>query len=328
MKKVFQLWGLQNEKGFDEQHVLAVVDRMLDVRPEYIVTGQSNDHKMLQKICDRAHQRGVKVHQWSSLFSENDDRYDYDPLIGVDGKPHERVYGENFNFRCPASERNVELFMDMQAESMRGVDFDGVFLDRVRYPSVTNGKLSCFCPDCVKRYLADGIDSVPEGKIIGYEHGRHVFSTEEANVFLAHRARRIVHAVEMVKERFREVSLDLFPPSLAYLVGQDLSALAPLAEFVKPMFYRYTTAPAGLPFETEAFGYSMPEGEQIRAFESIAPGLMWGVEGGYIPGIAEMTPEKIRETIAIIRENGGTGICASWSAVTFPKENLDVFLEV
>ena len=63
MKKVFQLWGLQNEKGFDEQHVLSVVDRMLDARPEYIVTGQSNDHKMLQKICIKHHNALQNTHK-------------------------------------------------------------------------------------------------------------------------------------------------------------------------------------------------------------------------------------------------------------------------
>ena len=330
MKKVFQLWGLENQDSINEKNVLDRLDRMLQAKPEYIVAGQSENRALLMEICDRAHRRGVKVHQWSSLFSEYDDRADFDPVIGQDGKPHEKVYGENFNFRCSASERNVELYCDIQAESMRGADFDGVFLDRVRYPSVTNGALACFCPECVKRYRADGIDPETLGKteIVGFENGRHLFSDPMVSKFYAHRAGRIVHAVELVKQRFGEVSLDLFPPALAYLVGQDLEKLAPLAAFVKPMLYRYTTAPAGLPYEEEAFGYSMPVEEQVKAFEAIHPGVMWGVEGGYIPGVAEMTPDRIRESLKIIRDNGGTGVCASWSAISFPEENLNVFLEV
>lgn len=328
MKKVFQLWGLENQDSLDEKKVLKVLNRMLDAQPKYIVAGQSENRALLKEICDRAHRRGVKVHQWSSLFSEYDDRANFDPVLGLDGKPHEKIYGENFNFRCSASERNVELYMDIQAESMRGADFDGVFLDRVRYPSITNGALACFCPQCVKRYRADGIDpeKLTNQQIVGYENGRHQFADPMVSAFHAHRARRIVHAVEMVKERFGEVSLDLFPPALAYLVGQDLEALAPLAAFVKPMLYRYTTAPAGLPYEEEAFGFRMPAEEQVRAFETIHPGVMWGVEGGFIPGVAEMTPERIRESLAVIRENGGTGVCASWSAIAFPEDNLEVFL--
>ena len=328
MKKVFQLWGIEPAGGLDEAHVLGVLSRILDAQPEYVVAGQTDNRALLQKICDQAHRRGVKVHQWASLFSENDGLHAYDPLLGADGKPHQRVFGEHFNFRCPASERNVDLFCEMQAESMRGADFDGVFLDRVRYPSMANGALACFCPECVRRYEADGITGVPETEIVGYENGRHLFGSEHANMFFAHRARRIVHAVERVKERFSEVSLDLFPPSLAYLVGQDLESLAPLASFIKPMLYRFTAAPAGLPYEEKAFGYIMPAQEQVRAFETVCPGLMWGVEGGFIPGVAEMTPDRIRESLRIIRENGGAGVCASWCAVNFPKENLDVFLEV
>jgi len=70
MKKVFQLWGLEPEGGLDEQQVLSVIDRMLEANPSYLVAGQSENHELLQNICDRAHRRGVKVHQWSSLFSE------------------------------------------------------------------------------------------------------------------------------------------------------------------------------------------------------------------------------------------------------------------
>ena len=38
-----------------------------------------------------------------------------------------------------------------------GVDFDGVMLDRIRYPSAVNGfesLFACFCPDCEREYLA------------------------------------------------------------------------------------------------------------------------------------------------------------------------------
>ena len=313
----------------DENRILRVVDRVLEVKPDALVAGQTENRALLQKIVSRAHQKGVKVHQWSSLFSENDHAADFDPLIGADGKPQERVFGDQFNFRCSASARNVELFIQMQDKSMEGIDFDGVFLDRVRYPSWANGALSCFCPECLKRYEAAGLDAdrlrrLDKLPITGFSEGRHVFADEETSAFFALRAQRITEAVKMLKAHYGEVSLDLFPPQMAYLVGQSVKDLAPLAAFVKPMYYRYTTAPAGLPFELEAYGHETCG--SIKEYESTASGLYWGVEGGYIPGIAEMTPDRIRESLAFIRENGGTGVCASWSAVNFPEENLEVFL--
>ena len=333
MRKVFQLWGLENEGGMQEEKVLNAVERMLRVKPEYIVAGQTENRELLKEISRRAHDAGVKVHQWASLFSENDFAKLFDGLIGADGKPQERVFGNNFNFRCPASEKNVRLFIEMQQESMRDTGIDGVFLDRVRYPAFGNGALACFCPECIKRMQADGIDtdqiaSMTDYGIVGFANGRHLFKDENTTRFFAHRAEAITRAVKLLRETFGEVSLDLFPPALAYLMGQDLESLAPLAAFVKPMFYRYTTAPAGLPFEMDSFPqFTMTEEEQLKAYEALVPNLFWGVEGVYVPGIAEMNPDRIRESIGVIKQNGGTGLCASWSAVHFPKENLDVFLE-
>ena len=333
MKKVFQLWGLSPDIASDEQLVLNAVHRMLEAKPDYLVAGQTPNKQLLQTICDLAHKQGVKVHQWSSLFSENDFAKPFDPVIGADGRPHERVFGDNFNFRCSASDKNVQLFIDMQRESMKDTDIDGVFLDRVRYPALGNGPMACFCPDCLKRYEEAGIDAdavraQTDYGIIGYERGRHLFKDENTAKFFAHRAERITRAVQTIKDAFGEVSLDLFPPALAYIMGQDLESLAPLAAFSKPMFYRYTTAPAGLPFELADFPqFSMPEDEQIKQYEAISSGLYWGVEGGFYPGVVEMTPDRIRESLHIIRENGGSGVCASWCMVNVPKENLDVFME-
>ena len=139
MNKIFQLWGSEPEGTPDVDHILQVVDAVLETEPDYLVAGQTKNRALLQTICDKAHAKGVKVHQWGSLFSEDDDAADYDVLLGADGKPQEKVFGENFNFRCPASDKNVQLFAQMQAERMHGIDFDGVFLDRVRYPSAANG---------------------------------------------------------------------------------------------------------------------------------------------------------------------------------------------
>ena len=330
MNKVFQLWGLKTDDGLNEERVKQRLDRLLAVKPDYVVAGQSSNAAFLREICDRAHRAGVKVHQWSSLFSEYDDAADYDPLLGADGLRQQRVYGDNFNFRCPASEKNVRLFIDMQRKHMAGADFDGVFLDRVRYPSMSNGALACFCPDCVKRYEQAGLNVENLRRIHHFgqwENGRFIWADAETEAFFRLRMQSITHAVEMLRDAFGEVSLDLFPPALMPLVGQDFDALLPLAAFVKPMLYLYTTAPAGLPFEMDAFAPhagSMPSAaEQVRMLRDAR--IYWGIESAMIPGVAEMTPERIEQSIALVAASGGEGICAAWNVGMIPEENFEVF---
>jgi len=327
MNKVFQLWGLASDDGLNRDHVMNVVDRLLESHPDYLVAGQSGDWELLRMICDRAHCAGVKVHQWASLFSENDFAADFDPLIGADGRPQKRVYGDNFNFRCPASEKNVRLFAALQQQQMQDVPFDGVFLDRVRYPSMSNGALACFCPDCVRRCEQAGLD-VDRLRLVThfghYEGTKLIWADAEVQRFFEERMHSITRAVALLKDIFGEVSLDLFPPALMPLVGQDFDALAPLAAFVKPMLYRYTTAPAGLPYELDAFA---PHVDHLPSAEAQmgmvhAPHIYWGIECVRVPGVAEMTPETIRESVALVRANGGQGVCASWNLIAAPDENL------
>ena len=329
MKKIFQLWGMEPDI-LSKDEILSRVDRMLEAGPMALVAGQSQDRAFLKEICRRAHAAGVKVHQWASLFSENDGAYPWEPLIGADGRRQRQNENGQFNFRCPASEKNVDWFIQMQKEAMQDVPFDGVFIDRVRYPWLTSGELACFCPDCVRRYEAAGLDveKLPRMKdfsITGFEGDRPVFSDEEIRRFFDLRAQIITRAALKIKAAFGEISLDFFPPALAYLVGQDLRALAKEALFVKPMLYRYTDAPAGLPYEMKKAPFPMPEAEQVKQYEAVWPDLYWGVEGGRIPPIVEMTPERIRETLELVEKGG---VCAAWAAATFPQENLEVFLRV
>lgn len=328
MNKVFQLWGIPPAAGLDPARVLRVLERVLACRPLAVVAGQTEDEALLQEICRRAHAQGVKVHQWASLFSENDDAYPWDPLIGADGQPHPKRADGHFHFRCPASPRNVERFIHQQKKAAEGIPFDGVFLDRVRYPWLTSGPLACFCPDCLKRYEAAGIDAcrvarMKDFSITGFEGDRPLFASPEAEAFFALRAQAITRAALRVKESFTEISLDFFPPALAYLVGQDLRALAPEALFLKPMLYRFTAAPAGLPYEMALSPVILDAAQQAAQYESVWPDLYWGIEGGFIPGVVEMTPGRIRESLGLIHG----GVCASWAAIFFPEENLEVFLD-
>ena len=359
---IYQLWGLETMDGAQKERVEAVVKRLLASSPAAIIAGQSDDKPFLARLCDLAHAAGAKAYQWTPLFSEYDDRFTYDPIVTAVGGALPRPYDPEFNFRCPNSARNLNAFLEMQDEAMRGVPFDGVFLDRVRYPSFSYGDLSqtaCFCDACQALYRARGIDPealrralcAPDAgtalAVRGVERGRVLFADEMVQRFFDARCDVVTGAVRAIAAHYasrgQSVALDLFPPELAYLVGQDLPALLPHCAFVKPMIYRYTQAPAGYPYERDAFdratgqmraldvfyGDDLLRG-QIQAYQTIASGqgkpIFWGIENVYVPGVAEMTPERYRESRRCIAEACGSDFCMSWSVLVMPQENIDAWL--
>ena len=42
------------------------------------------------------------------------------------------------------------------------------------------------------------------------------------------------------------VGADIYAPFLAYHVGQNTKKISEVVDFIKPMMYRYTEAPAGM----------------------------------------------------------------------------------
>jgi hypothetical protein len=151
-----------------------------------------------------------------------------------------------------------------------------------------------------------------------------------------------------------KIGFDLFAPFLAYFVGQDYQRLMPLADFVKPMFYGMTNAPAGLPFEIDmyarafdndaenaekrnklflnfvGFGDSFVNSEianirKIIDANRLKTRLYAGIELIYDERIAPVTEEYIRKSIAGIK--GVDGIVASWDLNTIPDSHLDCLLD-
>ena len=358
---VFQLWGLEPLDEEKKETVARIVEQLLTAFPKAIITGQCEDRRFLSRLCDMAHAAGAEAYQWTPLFSEWDDRGAYDPIRTAAGGAMPRPYGGEFNFRCPNSRRNIDLFLKMQDEAMAGVPFDGVFLDRVRYPSFSYGDLSqtaCFCDECLALYGARGIDAealreallAPRAekrlRITGEAAGRVLFADENVQRFFDARADVITGAVRRIAAHYagqgKGVALDLFPPQIAYLTGQLLPDLLPLCRFIKPMIYRYTEAPAGLPYERGAFDEATgllealdacfgPLPAQIRAWEGMAAAcgkpLFWGVESVFVPGIAEMTPERILESRREIAAGGGKNLCMAWSVLAMPQANIDAWTD-
>ena len=235
--------------------------------------------QLLIEVCGKEAQRAnAKLYRWQPLLT-SDGEFPVKTDYQVIGLPGRRVAGHlnmpEFTFMCPNNpDLDGELLAHLEKIFKRGI-FDGIFLDRMRFPALSNdpkNNLSCFCPYCRAQAESDGLDlsavqdqikqmlTSNEGilqfieMILRPENSEDLAPQQLAlRKFLKFRTDSITRIVRQTEGLARgygwEVGLDCFSPTLAYSVGQDLAALDNIGDWIKTMTYLHTFAPAGLPFE-------------------------------------------------------------------------------
>jgi hypothetical protein len=207
-----------------------------------------------------------------------------------------------FTFVCPNRAGVADAVLSHLDECLEGGIYDGVFLDRIRYPSPLAdppARLGCFCADCARAGLdvsAADLFGSPAAFVVPLfrECGSHLEN------FLRFRAASITdivgRAAALARARGLKIGLDCFSPVLTRAVAQDLAALDGHADWIKLMTYGHTFAPAGLPFEldgavqwlvragvpeasalrtvSEAAGIALPSGRAALKAQGIAPGAL------------------------------------------------------
>ncbi|RPH62654.1 MAG: hypothetical protein EHM81_01810 [Chloroflexi bacterium] len=187
-----------------------------------------------------------------------------DPIPGFAGMPE-------FTFMCPNRPEVFEAVLARLQKAIHSGPFQGIFLDRIRWPSPTadpSRLMACFCPACQRAAIAQGIDLAGVRHLLAAPRNRAELARFLLNPASAgdsasdwpflrrlmdFRARSITRLVRAAAELIRAhglgVGLDCFSPSLTSLVGQELAALDAYCDWIKFMVYGHTYAPAGLPFE-------------------------------------------------------------------------------
>jgi len=275
MKAVYQLWGIAPPSPDWNELIRRTADLQAKLKAEAFICGLDAPVDVYRRIREIAEPNGTKMYLWLPLFSEMDAITDFDPLIDHHGHPFIAERKTNgFRFRCPSSEKNINVMLETYDRLLDRDLFDGAFLDRIRFPSFQyglNGIFSCFCSSCVAHYRALGLDpdqlraacmhaeadvqarrDNPLG-MSSFDGTRWKFENKVLESFFNARCHIIEKALKRVCAHLRErgfsVGLDLFSPSLSYFAGQDFLELSKLADFTKPMLYLRTDAPAGLPYE-------------------------------------------------------------------------------
>ncbi|MCD6290871.1 MAG: hypothetical protein J7M34_10250 [Anaerolineae bacterium] len=297
------------------------------------------------------------------------------PVRGYQDKPE-------FTFLCPNNPQVKDETLDRLDHVIRRGVYHGIFLDRIRFPSPSvdpASDLTCFCPHCRQAAHREGLDlrhtriqirdmlATPAGAcrliremLSASREGAHFL-----RLLLDFRQRSVGRFVQMVAEfisaRGLTVGLDVFSPSLARMVGQDLTALGANGAWVKIMSYPHALGPAGLPFEllrladwlierygiderdalsllAETSGLPIPQNRSILARWGLPPETIYleaargrdmGVQRLYIglalveiPGINDMDASTLASEVEASQRARPDGLVLSWDLWHIPMERL------
>ncbi len=364
-----------------------------EVPLDSLAVGWTERPELFRMLTASASRPAPEVFLWYPLLS---DYPGFDPSHLVVNSRSARSAGwsgyqgtgiaETFRQACPNNPLAFSTSLARLQDIMARYPFDGVFLDKIRFPSPANGLsdvFSCFCPHCVTKAAEAGLDLEAVRAMLNHAPAVASAATPVAippgarwlerlladepllQRFIRFRADSISALVERVTQAMRamgrKVSLDVFTPMLAPLVGQDIAALAPGADWIKPMIYRFGRGPANLRSELptllrdlarylgrdEAAAMDWAAGEvdgiaghTLAEIEMAAPlslvraetkralalyggtPLYLGLESVSIPGAMKVTPHNIEEMLQIGAEAGVQGYVLSWDLLHTPIENV------
>ena len=263
MKYILQFdTGSINQQNYTAEKIINRLEHLtkhLDV--SRVIFGWYDDAYQNQKICQYLHARNIEAYFWLPVFAEIIDLKEEDEYIEsslfVTGASKLSL-GDNFEFVCQSSQRNIKFIEDKFLQLTKNVDIDGVFLDRIRYksPSLSkDGIFGCQCEKCRKLYPENVVSGDVYDKLVPFaiKDGVYAFEDEKLDSLMKIKRTVITEQIEKLfaffKERNLKVGLDTFAICIADFVGQDILALDKYSDFIKPMLYLKTTAPAGLPYE-------------------------------------------------------------------------------
>ena len=337
---------------------LDTVSRMIPVQK--VIIGWSLDKEIYRQVGEYLHGKDIRMLLWLPVFAETEEVCENTPAVDLWGRipgSFDLTSGEGFRFNCPSDPENAARIVAVYDRLFSDCGFDGVFLDRIRTQSFvggTSGVLSCGCPRCVERYQAEGVDieavkAEIEARgdhffdVSGYEPASgFAFVNPVAEDYFKAKGHVVSSAVADIADSLRtrglEIGMDLFAPFMAPFVGQDYGILSAHADFIKPMLYRQTFAPAGMGFEYKLLRESVPEAagypvfemdadflhSQLEAMEASTCAKYPGIEINYRAGVALTSPEYVSESLDAVMGHGFDGAVLSWNIMEAPLAHLEL----
>lgn len=372
----------------------AVQDAQDIIPSSIIITGAREMPEIFNELFQMRAANDSEVYIWYNLLSDYPGQAPAESVVNYRGETSAGWQGwgssgnvqveESFVFSCPNNPGARRKTLAGMEYLLREYPFDGVFLDKFRFPSPAVGGLemvfSCFCPYCQNKARSQGLDlDEVRSELMHWSPSDLVDVRPHENLFDAliknkpalkkFRQFRIASIYELVEDvrkltttLGRRLGLDLFTPLFAPLVGQDYKALRALADWAKPMIYRFTFGPAGYRLEAKSLvddlqkifglplesildwvGQYYPDVNRHNYDQMVAQStpLSWirhemqqaiplfnpkpvymGLETVSFPDIIEVTPAQVREMMKLGIESGVQGAVVSWDLLNTPLENI------
>jgi hypothetical protein len=266
-----------------------------------VLVGWNLPEPLIRVCVEETNRASARLYRWHPLLTGDGTfvpRLEWqsvglggDPIPGFRGMPE-------FTFVCPNRPEVRAGVLGHLREVCESGLYQGIFLDRIRYPSPAPDPaafLACFCEDCCRAAAAEGFDLEAARRCIdellsspdGVQSAVNVLLNRRATdaalddpnlaslgAFLEFRAqivsRFVQEAGRVIRASGLKVGLDCFSPCVAYMVGQDLRALDSFCDWVKIMTYGHTLGPAGLPFEILALASWLTEQHGLKEPDALA----------------------------------------------------------
>lgn len=352
--------GSWHHADYTADQIIGRIDTVSSMIPvSKVIIGWSLDKEIYRKVGEYLHSKDIRMLLWFPVFAETEEMCENSPALDLWGNipsNYDLAAGEGFRFNCPSDPQNIANIVAVYDNNFSDCGFDGVFLDRIRTQSFVSGNggvLNCCCDLCTAKFKEEGVDLeiVREAwedagddflSVTGYTpEGGFVFEDKLTQDFFDAKGHIVSGAVAAVADSLRnrglEIGMDLYAPFMAPFVGQDYEILTAHADFIKPMLYRQTFAPAGMGFEYDllkkaapgAKGY--PEFEmdldflhsQLVAMEPYSCAKFPGIEINYREEVVPTSPAYVTESLDAVASHGFNGTVLSWNIMEAPLAHLD-----
>lgn len=350
-------WGAAN---YAAQDIIERIDAICAKIPVgRVIIGWSTDAALYREVGAFLRGRGIRMLLWLPCFSEISGIAQPDQTVDVFGRQVMTPLaqpGEDFVFCCPSSRRNIQIVESIYEEHFAACGFDGVFLDKVRgqsYVAGVPGVLSCGCSRCQRAFRERGVDLAGVRRLYE-EKGDSFFDMRSypmsgefelvepvAQRFFEAKEQIVANSVTELCDYFKGkgliVGLDLFAPLVSRFVGQRYALITKGADFIKPMLYRRTEAPAGIAYEYALFEKHAPTAKrgaapvmdrafldsQLEAIGQVSCERYPGIEVNYLADIARTDAGYVRESLRAVRDVGFEGAALCWNVMEAPDEHID-----
>ncbi len=397
---VIAIQYLEDSPHLDEISPATLVDRLRAAFERlpftHLLVGWHLPQPVLEACRREAEKLGLRFMRWQPLLV-SDGGFEGAPTWYTEGLDGSKVIDSqarpDFTFFCPnhpeAREGAVSHIHSLVEQGL----YQGFFLDRARFPSPSAdplGSLACFCEYCRQKAGEAGVDLNEIRNVIRNQAATATGASSLVRCLLAPEMdvsgsplewalAQLLHfrqvsivdfltqACAILRGAHLEIGLDCFSPCLAGMVGQDLQALGPQADWVKVMTYAHTNAPAGLPYElgglarfletytslnqeqalrviSECIGLALPRTWQALQRDGLGPGalekevqrgiqlaatpVLAGIELVDLPGLTHLNPAQIRSDLVAIRRAAPAGLAISWDLLHIPMDWLELVTQV